>query len=88
MNAEAVIRILREGILLIVLVSAPPMLVSLVVGLIISILQATTQIQEQTLSFVPKLLAIFVTLAIMGPWMLRQTVQFASALLEAIAQVR
>jgi flagellar biosynthetic protein FliQ len=88
MSAEAVIRVLREGILLIVLVSAPPMLVSLLVGLVVSILQATTQIQEQTLSFVPKLLAIFVTLAVMGPWMLRQTVQFANALLEAISQVR
>jgi flagellar biosynthetic protein FliQ len=88
MSAEAVIRILREGILLVVLVSAPPMLVSLIVGLVVSILQATTQIQEQTLSFVPKLLAIFLTLAIMGPWMLEQTVQFANALLEGIAGVR
>ncbi len=87
MNAEAVIRVLREGILLIVLVSAPLMLVSLLVGLVVSLLQATTQVQEQTLSFVPKLLAIFVTLAIMGPWMLEQTVQFANALFSAIAEI-
>lgn len=88
MSTEAVIRILREGVLLVVLVSAPPMIASLVVGLVVSILQATTQIQEQTLSFVPKLLAIFLTLAIMGPWMIEQTAQFATAIFAAIAEVR
>lgn len=88
MTAEAVVRILREGLLLIVIVSAPPMIASLLVGLVVSILQATTQVQEQTLSFVPKILAIFLTLAVMGPWMLEQTAQFAEALLSAIATVR
>ena len=88
MDSESVIRLLREGLLLIVLVSAPPMLASLVVGLTVSILQATTQVQEQTLSFVPKLLAIFLTLAVMGPWMLAQLAQFANAVMGAIGEVR
>ena len=88
MDPDSVIRILREGLLLVILISAPPMIVSLVVGLIVSVLQATTQVQEQTLSFVPKLLAIFLTLAVMGPWMMAQAVQFAGALFSAIAEVR
>ncbi len=88
MDPDSVIRILREGLLLIILISAPPMIVSLTVGLIVSLLQATTQVQEQTLSFVPKLLAIFVTLAVMGPWMMAQAVQFTDALFTAIAEVR
>ena len=87
MDPDSVVRILREGLLLIVLISAPPMFVSLIVGLVVSVLQATTQVQEQTLSFVPKLLAIFLTLAVMGPWMLAQAVQFADALFGAIAEV-
>jgi flagellar biosynthetic protein FliQ len=87
MSTEAVIRILREGILLVVMISAPPMIVSMLVGLTVSLLQATTQVQEQTLSFVPKLIAVFVTLAIMGPWMLQQAVQFTNALLSAIAEI-
>ncbi|MBI1352761.1 MAG: flagellar biosynthesis protein FliQ [Acidobacteria bacterium] len=88
MDSETVIRLLREGLLLIVLVSAPPMLASLVVGLTVSILQATTQVQEQTLSFVPKLLAIFLTLAVAGPWMLAQLVHFTDAVMSAIVEVR
>jgi flagellar biosynthesis protein FliQ len=88
MSTDAVLRILKEGLLLIVTVSALPMLAGMLVGLIVSVLQATTQIQEQTLSFVPKMLAIFLTLAIAGPWMLWQTMRFAASIFESIALVR
>ena len=88
MSSEAIIRVLREGILLVLLLSAAPMMVSMIVGLVVSLLQATTQVQEQTLSFVPKLLATFLTIAILGPWMMQQTVRFAAAVLESIALVR
>lgn len=88
MTPEAIIRILREGILLVLLLSAAPMLVSMLVGLIVSVMQATTQIQEQTLSFVPKLVATFITIAIFGPWMMHQAVRFSSAVLESIPMVR
>lgn len=88
MGEDAIIRILREGLLLVLIVSAAPMAAGMLTGLVVSVLQATTQIQEQTLSFVPKILAIFLTLAVAGPWMLWQTVRFATAVFESIALVK
>ena len=88
MDTQAIIRILREGLLLVLLISAGPMLASLVVGLVVSILQATTQIQEQTLSYVPKLIAVFATIGVLGPWMLMQALQFARTIFNSIALVR
>lgn len=67
---EAVIDIARDAIYTIIITSAPLLLVSLIVGLIISIFQTVTSIQEQTLTFVPKILAVFVTMMICGSWML------------------
>lgn len=88
MTTDAILRILREGLLLVLTISAAPMLAAMITGLIVSVFQATTQIQEQTLSFVPKLLAIFLTLAIAGPWMLWQAVRFTTVVLESIALIR
>ena len=88
MTPEAILRILREGLVLVVILSAVPMLASMIVGLTVSVLQATTQIQEQTLSFVPKLIAVFISIGILGPWMLQQTVRFSVTLLETIPMVR
>jgi flagellar biosynthesis protein FliQ len=87
MNTEAIIIIMRQALMLVLLLSAGPMLVSLLVGFLVSIFQATTQIQEQTLSYVPKLITVFLTIAILGPWMLRQAVQFAQTILNSIALV-
>lgn len=70
MTPEMIITIARETIVTTMLLAAPPLLIGLGVGLIISIFQAVTQIQEQTLTFVPKLIAILVSLLIFGPWML------------------
>ena len=69
MNGAQVLDIARDGIWVMVLVSAPMMLVGLVVGIVIALVQALTQIQEQTLVFVPKILAIFVTLLLALPFM-------------------
>jgi flagellar biosynthetic protein FliQ len=88
MNTEAIITILREALLLVLLLSAGPMLTSLLVGLIVSILQATTQIQEQTLSYVPKLIAVFLSIAVLGPWMLSQAIQFSRTIFDSIVLVR
>lgn len=88
MSPEVIIRILREGLLLILLISAPAMLVSMLVGLVFGIFQATTQIQEQTLAYVPKLIAVFLTLAIVGPWTLSQAVRFTTLIFENISLVR
>jgi flagellar biosynthetic protein FliQ len=88
LSVEAIIRILREGLLLVLLLSAGPMLASMLIGLVVSVLQATTQIQEQTLSFVPKLVGVFLTLALLGPWILAQSVQFTVVLFDTIPTVR
>ena len=88
MSPEAITRILREGLVLVLLLSAGPMLVSMLVGMVVGILQATTQIQEQTLSYVPKLTGVFVTLAILGPWILAQAVKLTVVLMDSIATVR
>jgi flagellar biosynthesis protein FliQ len=86
-SGEMIIRIVREALLLVLLISAAPMLASMLVGFVISVFQATTQIQEQTLSYVPKLVAVFLTLAILGPWMLAQTIRFSRVILESIQYV-
>jgi flagellar biosynthetic protein FliQ len=76
MSSGDVISIARETIWVIAKTSVPILLVSMVVGLIISLFQTLTSIQEQTLTFVPKLLAILLGLMVMGHWMLNQIVEF------------
>jgi flagellar biosynthetic protein FliQ len=71
-----VIRILREALMTTVVVSAPLLGVGMIVGLIISIFQTTTSIQEQTLTFVPKIIAIFVVLVIFASWMIHTLVSY------------
>ncbi|KAB2319132.1 flagellar biosynthesis protein FliQ [Betaproteobacteria bacterium SCN1] len=70
MTPESVMTLGRTALEITLLVSAPVLLVTLVVGLIISIFQAATQINDASLSFIPKVIAVFVTFAIAGPWML------------------
>lgn len=80
MNTGVVIDIAREALWLIVKCSAPLLLVSLIVGLTISIFQTVTSIQEQTLTFVPKIISIFVTLIICGGWIMDNIVTFMNNL--------
>ncbi|MBB6142581.1 flagellar biosynthetic protein FliQ [Silvibacterium bohemicum] len=87
MDTETIISILRQGLFLVLIVSAGPMAAALVTGIIISILQATTQVQEQTLSYVPKIIAVSLSLAILGPWMLREIVNFVQMILNSIPLV-
>jgi flagellar biosynthetic protein FliQ len=84
MTPTTVIEIGRAAIETTLLVSAPLFLVALAVGLLISIFQAATQINEATLSFVPKLLAILVTLIVAGPWMLTVLTSYMQRLYESI----
>lgn len=88
MTPEAIIRILREGIVLMLLLSAAPVLISALLGLIVAVFQATTQIQDQSLGFVPKILAVSATIAILGPWMLQQMIRFTTVLFESIPLIR
>ncbi len=77
----------REALLLMVLASLPPILASLIVGFAMSLLQATTQIQESTLSVVPKLCAAVLGLVIAGPWIADQLTRFTTQLLNALPGV-
>ena len=80
MDENTLVTLLVETLYLIIKVSAPMLLVSLIVGLIISILQTVTSIQEQTLAFIPKIIAVFVAILIFGPWMLRIMVEYVSGI--------
>jgi flagellar biosynthesis protein FliQ len=82
-----VMTIARETLLTAILLAAPPLVVGLLVGLIISMFQAVTQIQEQTLTFVPKLLAIFLSLLVFGPWMLKILTEFSVNILGNLQNV-
>ena len=77
---DAVLDIARDAIYTIVIVSAPLLLVSLIVGLIISIFQTVTSIQEQTLTFVPKILAVFLTMMLAGSWMMNTMIELVQEL--------
>ncbi len=70
MTPESVLTIAQQALLVTLLMAAPPLLAALLTGLVVSVFQAATQINEMTLSFIPKLLAIFVVLVLFGPWML------------------
>lgn len=72
MTVDLVVELANKALYTVILTSAPVLIISLVIGLIVSIFQTVTSIQEQTLTFVPKIVAVFVTLMILGHWMLNQ----------------
>lgn len=84
MNENLIIDITRQTLWLIIKVSAPMLLVSLVVGLVVSILQTVTSIQEQTLTFVPKFLAIFLIIMLLGGWIMTELRDFTVDLISNV----
>lgn len=80
MTIDSVADIAGEALYLIIEVSLPVLLVSLIIGLIISIFQTVTSIQEQTLTFVPKIICVFLALILFGPWMMNSMVEFMTQL--------
>jgi len=78
MTPQMVVSIGREALMLTLLISGPMLLFGLVIGLIISVFQAVTQIQEMTLTFVPKILAVALALLVFLPWMITKLVDFAT----------
>ena len=84
MSTDMVIDIAREAIWLIIKCSSPLLVVSLIVGLIVSILQTVTSIQEQTLTFVPKIISVFITLLLCGEWIMNNIILFMEHLMEKI----
>lgn len=87
MTPEAFIDVMRETIYVLLLISAPPMLVALVIGLIISLFQALTQIQETTLTFVPKIVAMLLTLIIAMPFIVDKVIMFNERIFERVANI-
>lgn len=80
MSDTFVIQIVRDALVMVLILSLPVLAVSLGVGLFISILQATTQVQEQSLTFVPKIVAVFVVMAVLAPWFLKTMTSFTTNL--------
>jgi flagellar biosynthetic protein FliQ len=87
MNPQEIMSIGQEAIYVAMLVSAPLLLTALAVGLVVSIIQAATQINEMTLAFIPKLLALFAVLVIAGPWMLTIFTDYMTRMIGSIATV-
>jgi flagellar biosynthetic protein FliQ len=87
MSPETVLSVGRQGLETMLLVSAPLLLVALGVGLVVSFFQAITQLNEQTLSFLPKLVAVSVALIVIGPWMMSTLVEYLQRTLTSIPQM-
>ena len=86
MDATAVFTAGQQGLWMLLMVAAPVLLVVLAVGLVVSVFQAATQINESTLSFVPKIVATVVVLAVAGPWMMTTLVEYLQRVLQSIPQ--
>lgn len=87
MSVSAFIDLLQSAVWLIILLAAPILLANLMVGVAISIFQAVTQIQESSLSFVPKLLASFLILLLTGPWMTQMVLDYSTRLFDTLVDV-
>ena len=87
MDSQQVFTFGQQGLYMLLMVSAPVLLPVLAVGLVVSVFQAATQIHEQTLSFVPKIVAAVAVLAIAGPWMLTSLVEYLQRTLQSIPSV-
>lgn len=81
MTQGDVLKLAQDSIRIVLMISSPMLIISLLVGLFISIIQAVTQIQEATMSFVPKIVAVFLSLIIFGPWILQVIIEFTTSLL-------
>lgn len=85
--APSLVSVVREAVLLALVVSGPPLAAALVVGLVVGVLQAATQVQDPAIPVVPRLVAVFLALGASGPWIAARLVRFAAACLEAAVRV-
>ena len=86
MSSELVLTLAEQGVVTILLITVPLLLLALGVGLLVSIFQATTQIQEQTLAFVPKIVAVLVGIVFFGPWMIGTVMTFAEDIFDNLVR--
>lgn len=87
MSIGQIVNLMREGIVQILMLIAPPLIVALVVGLIVAIFQAVTSIQEQTLTFLPKLVSILLVLALLSGWMFTDLRSYTISLFQMIPDI-
>lgn len=87
MSSDLAIQIGRDALFMVMLISAPMLGLGLLVGVLVSIFQATTQIQEQTLSFIPKIIAVFVAIIFFGPWILGLMVDYTREIFLTLPQM-
>ncbi len=87
MNQDTVVSLATQAMSLALKVAGPLLLVGLVIGLVVSLFQAVTQIQEQSLSFIPKIVGVAVLIVVLGPWMLGQLISYAQSLWMSIPQL-
>jgi len=85
MTPEMAIDICRKAVQTILMAAAPMLIIGMVIGLLVSIFQAATQINEQTLTFVPKIVAVFVTIVIFGPWLIKLLILFTTGIFDMMA---
>ncbi len=87
MNTDAILNVVQQAMQLTILLSAPLLLSALAVGLLVAVFQAATQINELTLTFIPKLIAVVVTLSLAGHWMLGLLVEFTRQMIQNIPRI-
>ncbi|QDR80505.1 flagellar biosynthesis protein FliQ [Sporomusa termitida] len=87
MSGDMAIQIGRDALSMVMLVAAPMLGLGLLVGILVSVFQATTQIQEQSLAFIPKIIAVFVAILVFGPWMLSLVVGYAREVFLSIPNI-
>jgi flagellar biosynthetic protein FliQ len=85
MTDEMIVDICRRAVQITLMMSGPMLLAGMLIGLIVSIFQATTQINEQTLTFIPKIVAVFITLLILTPWIIHNMTSFSAEIFTTIA---
>jgi flagellar biosynthetic protein FliQ len=85
MTDEFIIDLCRRAVQITLMMAAPMLLAGMIIGLIVSVFQATTQINEQTLTFIPKIVAVFLTLLLMTPWMIHTMTSFSAEIFTTIA---
>lgn len=87
LNQSEVLTVLRDAVYVVLLGSAPMLAAALLIGVIVSVFQATTQINEQTLAFVPKIIGIFIALLLFGGWIMTKVTDFTNLLFQSIQQM-
>ena len=85
MTPDLAVNVARKAVQTVLMCAAPMLLAGMIIGLIVSILQAATQVNEQTLSFIPKIVAVFLTLLFFGPWIIKTLTAFTIGIFETMA---